>query len=368
MPTKIIISGGGTGGHVFPAIAIAQALKTLRPDIDILFVGAKGKLEMEKVPAAGFPIEGLWISGFQRKLTARNLLFPFRLLSSLWRSRGILRRFRPDAVVGVGGYASGPVLEMATRAGIPTLIQEQNSLPGITNRLLARKVDRICVAYGNMQRFFPAEKVIRTGNPVRSDLIDLQGKRKEAMAHYGLDPEKPVILLVGGSLGARSLNEGVRENYETLRKAERVQLIWQFGKLYAEEFSDCAASQLPNVRALPFLDAMDLAYAAADVVIARAGALTISELELCGKPAILVPSPNVAEDHQTRNAEALVTEGSALMVTDAEAQKAISLALELLEDRELKQQLEAGIRKRGRPDAARHIAAEVLKLAQKKKA
>lgn len=365
MPLKVIISGGGTGGHVFPAIAIAEALRVMRPAIDILFVGAKGKLEMEKVPAAGFRIEGLWISGFQRKLTVRNLLFPVRLVSSLWRSRRILRRFRPDVAVGVGGYASGPLLEMATRLGIPALIQEQNSLPGVTNRLLAGKVDRICVAYDHMDRFFPSQKMLLTGNPVRQDISKSGVDASEAKRHFGLQAELPVVLVVGGSLGARSLNEGMLSQKALLEAHGEVQWLWQYGKLYEAEFGECEAALLPNVAAMPFVDAMNKAYAAADVVVTRAGALTISELALCGKAAVLVPSPNVAEDHQTKNAMALSEAGAAVMVADSRAGDAVDVALAILADNPRKSALEVAIRQFAKPDAARDIAVEVLKLAEK---
>ena len=365
MSLKVIISGGGTGGHVFPAIAIAEALRAMRPAIDILFVGALGRMEMEKVPAAGYPIEGLWISGFQRKLTLRNLLFPVKLVVSLWRSRRILRRFRPDVAVGVGGYASGPLLEVATRMGIPVLIQEQNSLPGVTNRLLAGRADRICVAYDHMDRFFPASKVILTGNPVRQDVRTGLGNVREARAHFGLDPDKSVVLVVGGSLGARSLNEGMRASKEALEARQDVQWIWQYGKLYGTEFGTCETAKLPNVAAMPFVDAMNLAYAAADVIVTRAGALTISELAVCGKAAVLVPSPNVAEDHQTKNANALTEAGAALMAKDSESEKAVDLAFEIIARPELRSRLENAIKKFAKPDAALEIAAEVLKLAEK---
>ena len=313
---KIIVSGGGSGGHVFPAIAIADALKKKDKFIEILFVGAKGKIEMEKVPKAGYEIEGLWISGLQRKLTLRNLSFPFKLISSLWKARGILKRFKPDVVVGVGGFASGPVLEMASRMGIPCLIQEQNSYAGITNRLLAKKVDRICVAYDGMERFFPASKIVHTGNPVRQDLLDLSQKKNEAIAHFGLDPDKKTLLVFGGSLGARTLNEMMDTGYQSIKSLTDTQVLWQVGKLYEVSFQNSETAQLDHVRLLTFIDRMDLAYAVADVVMCRAGASTISELCLAGKASILIPSPNVAEDHQRKNAEALVSKNAARLVLE----------------------------------------------------
>jgi UDP-N-acetylglucosamine--N-acetylmuramyl-(pentapeptide) pyrophosphoryl-undecaprenol N-acetylglucosamine transferase len=359
---KVVISGGGTGGHVFPAIAIANALKSAYKNIDILFVGAKGRLEMEKVPQAGYPIEGLWISGIQRRLTLKNLLFPFKLISSLWKARGILRRFRPDVVVGVGGYASGPTLEMAARMGIPALIQEQNSFPGITNRLLAKKVERICVAYPEMARFFPAEKIVMTGNPVRQDIAELDDKRGPAFTHYALDPDKKTILVLGGSGGARSINESLKVNTAAIAKAQNVQILWQCGKFYFEEYEKTETAQLENVHIRAFLERMDLAYALADLVIARAGALTISELCIVGKPSILIPSPFVAEDHQTRNAEALSSRNAAILQKDSEAATAVPKALKLLEHENELEALRTNIQKMSRPDAASRIADEVLGL------
>ncbi len=361
---KIIISGGGTGGHVFPAIAIADAIKKLRPEADILFVGAKGKLEMEKVPKAGYPIEGLWISGFQRSLTWRNLMFPFKLVHSWWRARQIVRRFRPDVAVGVGGYASGPTLNAAGAFGIPTVLQEQNSYPGVTNKILAKKASKICVAYEGMEQFFPKEKIVLTGNPVRAEVFkDLGNKREEGLSHFGLDKNKHTIFLFGGSLGARSLNEAMATGTQFLRENPQVQLLWQCGKFYHEQFKNCETAQLPNVKILPFIDRMDLAYAASDLVIGRAGALSISEMCLVGKPAILVPSPNVAEDHQTRNALALVEKDAALMVKDAEAkERLLWTALQVIENVELRKRLSENIKQLAKPNAADEIAKVVLDL------
>ncbi|MFK7810368.1 MAG: undecaprenyldiphospho-muramoylpentapeptide beta-N-acetylglucosaminyltransferase, partial [Saprospiraceae bacterium] len=349
---KIIISGGGTGGHVFPAIAIADALKEKDPTIEIRFVGAKGKLEMEKVPAAGYPIDGLWISGIQRRLTLKNLMFPFKLISSMWKAQRIISGFKPDVAVGVGGYASYPTLAVAARKGIPTLIQEQNSYAGVTNKMLQNKVPVVCVAYDNMKRFFPTSKIIWTGNPVRKDITDLSGKREEALAHFGFKPNRKTIVIMGGSLGARTLNESLRANAALLSKNKNVQVLWQAGKLYIEEFEKSETAQLENVKVQAFIKRMDLAYAMADVVIGRAGALTISELCLVAKPAILVPSPNVAEDHQTKNAMALVEKEAAILVKDKEAEGMIEVAIELLENKERKTALAENIKKLAKPNAA----------------
>ncbi|MCB0578982.1 MAG: undecaprenyldiphospho-muramoylpentapeptide beta-N-acetylglucosaminyltransferase [Phaeodactylibacter sp.] len=365
---KIIISGGGTGGHVFPAIAIADAIKEKQPEAEILFVGAKGKMEMEKVPKAGYPIEGLWISGFHRQLTLRNLLFPLRLLSSLLGAWRIISRFKPDVVAGVGGFASGPLLEVASRRGVPALIQEQNSYAGVTNRLLARKADRVCVAYRNMERFFPAGRLVFTGNPVRKAIQDNRSTREEGARHFGLDPARPILLVFGGSLGARSVNQAMDANASRLRERQEVQVLWQYGQLYEEPFSQCETARLPNVKAQPFIDRMDLAYAMADVIICRSGALTVSELHFAGKPAILIPSPNVAEDHQTKNAMALVDAGAAWIVRDEEAKElAVAKALELLNDEAARNRLSSNIRKLAMPDAAGRIAEEVLELARRGK-
>ncbi len=358
-----MVSGGGTGGHVFPAIAIADAIKALRPAADFLFVGAKGKIEMEKVPAAGYPIVGLWISGFHRQLTVRNLLFPFKLLSSLWRSWRLIRRFRPHVAVGVGGFASGPVLEVASRLGVPTLIQEQNSFAGVTNRLLGGKVNRICVAYDGMERFFPAQKLVLAGNPVRKDLVQPPRSREEGLRHFGFAADKLTLFVFGGSLGAQSLNEAMAANAGLLGEHPDIQVLWQAGKLYYERFRDCETARLPNVEIRTFIDRMDLAYAMADLVICRAGALTIAELAMVGKAALLVPSPNVAEDHQTSNAKALVAKDAAAMLDDREAgENMIRKAIELLADADWRAAMGRNVRQLAKPDAASQIAAEVLKL------
>jgi len=371
VPIKILITGGGTGGHVFPAIAIADAIRRLRPDAEILFVGANGKMEMERVPQAGYAIEGLNIAGFQRKFSLRNLVFPYKLFNSLWKARQIVRRFQPDVVVGTGGYASGPVMRTAQRLGIPTVIQEQNSYAGLTNKLLAKKASAVCVAYDHMEAFFPTAKIVFTGNPVRQDIVQIQGKRAEAIAHYGLQINKKTIAVIGGSLGARTLNKAMKEAYKMLSPlsggaGEAVQVLWQCGKYYEDIYQDSETAQLPNVQLRAFIDRMDLLYAAADVIISRAGALSISELCLVGKPAVLVPSPNVAEDHQMKNALALVQKNAARLIRDAEAvEKMLPEALLILHNEALAFSLSESIHQLGRPNAADAIAREVLKLIKK---
>ncbi|HET6993259.1 MAG TPA: undecaprenyldiphospho-muramoylpentapeptide beta-N-acetylglucosaminyltransferase, partial [Bacteroidia bacterium] len=301
-PLKFIISGGGTGGHIFPAIAIANALKSKLPDSEFLFVGAEGRMEMEKVPAAGFKIEALWISGLQRKLTLSNLSFPFKVISSLSRAKKILKKFRPDAVIGTGGYASGPMLRVASKSGIPTLIQEQNSFPGITNKIFAKKVNRICVAYDGMEKYFPKEKIVFTGNPVRQDILNLEGKRPRGQEMFGLDPTKMTLLVVGGSLGAKAINESMESGLQKFVE-KNIQVIWQTGKpFYPKAEAAVKPFNGKGIVATEFISKMDYAYAASDVVISRAGAGAISELCLVRKPCILVPLPTAAEDHQTKNA------------------------------------------------------------------
>ncbi len=360
---RIMISGGGTGGHIYPAIAIANALKTMAPATEVLFVGAKGKMEMEKVPEAGYKIIGLWISGLQRRLTVDNLSFPLKLVSSIMKSFGLLKEFNPDVVVGVGGYASGPLLYAATKKRIPTLIQEQNSYAGMTNKLLAGKVDKVCVASDGMDKFFPKEKIVLTGNPVRTDILHLSDKKEDALAHFGFEGDKPVLMILGGSLGARTLNEAVIKGIDKLI-AQGVQVIWQTGKFYHTEMLDRTKDKnLKGISVLAFLKEMDLAYAAADVVVSRAGALSISELCLAGKPTIFVPSPNVAEDHQTKNAEALVCKQAALMVKDDTAvEQLVDEALALIADKSQQKTLAANISQLGRPNAANDIANEIFKL------
>ncbi|HAW05235.1 MAG TPA: undecaprenyldiphospho-muramoylpentapeptide beta-N-acetylglucosaminyltransferase [Saprospirales bacterium] len=360
---RVLISGGGTGGHVYPAIALANAIKDKDPSAEILFVGAQGKLEMKKVPAAGYFIKGLWISGFQRKLSFRNLSFPFKLASSLYRGRKIIMDYKPDVVVGVGGYASGPILQVASMMKIPTLIQEQNSYPGITNKILAKKVNKICVAYDGMERFFPSEKIIFTGNPVRRDLYDIQINREEAKASFGIDNDHKTVLIFGGSLGARRINESVEGAFDMIKRHSEINYIWQVGKMYFDEYSCGVVAALPNITVLPFIERMDYAYAAADAVVCRAGALTISEIALINKPAVLIPSPHVAEDHQTKNAMALVNNDAALMVPNAEAkEKMIPTILELLSDEKLQQYLVCNLKKMGRPNATSEIVEEIFKL------
>lgn len=360
---NIIISGGGTGGHIFPAISIANALNEIDPDINILFVGALGKIEMEKVPAAGYEIIGLPVAGLQRRLTLKNVSFIFKLISSLRKSRKIIKDFKPDAVVGVGGYASGPVLRIANKKGIPTLIQEQNSYAGITNKLLAKKAQKICVAYEGMEKYFPKDKILLTGNPVRQDLLDKIGNREEAIQYFDLDQNKKTILVIGGSLGARTINQSIIKDIDKIGKSE-FQLLWQTGKYYFEDAKKVAEETgFGNIKVLDFIKRMDMAYAAADIIISRAGAGTISELCLVGKPVILVPSPNVAEDHQTKNAMSLVKKGAAVMIKDIEAEeKLINEILELIEDTEKQKILSKNIDGMALRDSAKIIAEEVLKL------
>ena len=363
---KIIISGGGTGGHIFPAIAIANALKNINKDIEILFVGAEGRMEMQKVPAAGYKIEGLWISGLQRKLTWSNLSFPFKVISSLWKAKKILKRFKPDAAIGTGGYASGPMLKVAADKRIATLIQEQNSFPGITNRLLAGKVDKICVAYTDMEKYFPAEKIILTGNPVRQDILNVEGKRQRAFEFFNLSPQKNTVLVIGGSLGARSINESILNAMPLLEK-NNIQLIWQTGKNFYSRAKE-SVSQYSKIRVFDFIAKMDYAYAAADIVVSRAGASSISELCLVNKPAILVPSPNVAEDHQTKNASALVNHNAAVLLKDSDAYTKLGTEiLSLVQDKEKQNRLKENISKLGFRDSANVIANEILRLINSKK-
>jgi UDP-N-acetylglucosamine--N-acetylmuramyl-(pentapeptide) pyrophosphoryl-undecaprenol N-acetylglucosamine transferase len=361
---KIMITGGGTGGHVFPAIAIADAIKRLRPDAEFLFVGANGRMEMERVPKAGYKIEGLNIAGFQRSLSFKNLSVAFKLLSSLRKARRIVAAFKPNVVIGTGGYASGPVMRAAQRSGIPTLIQEQNSYAGVTNKILGKKATAVCVAYDHMEQFFDKNKILFTGNPVRADILNLEGKRAEAIAYYGLNPAQKTIAVIGGSLGAKTLNEAVANGYDLL-KDSAVNVLWQCGKYYELMYQESDTAKLPNVQLRAFIDRMDLLYAAADIIISRAGALSISELCLIGKPVVLVPSPNVAEDHQTKNAMALVEKGAARLVHDSEAAaKMLSEAFMILENDALAFSLGESIRPLGRPNAADMIAREALKIAK----
>ena len=358
---KVVISGGGTGGHIFPAIAIADALKRRFPQVDILFIGAKGRMEMERVPKAGYSIEGLWISGFTKDLSALSL--PFKLISSLTKARRILKRFKPDVVIGVGGFASGPTLKAANWLGIPTVIQEQNSYPGKTNRNVGKKAKAICVAYDHLDQWFPAEKIHFTGNPLRAN-ITLNGTREEAAEFFHLDPTKPVALLVGGSQGALGINKGISAQLAAFKDSD-LQLIWQTGKTYITQAQEeVKALGLENqVKPTVFIDRMDLAYGLADVVISRAGAMSISELALVQKPVIFVPLPTAAEDHQTKNAQQLVDAEAALMVRNANAEKELVPALfRLKDDRELQAKLSKNIGKFARPNAADDIVNQIVNV------
>ena len=359
---RVIVSGGGTGGHIFPALSIANALKRLEPDVDILFVGAEGKMEMEKVPEAGYRIEGLPVRGLQRRLTFENVKVLMNLWKSLRKAKRILREFKPDAVVGVGGYASGPIGRVAAKAGIPLILQEQNSYAGVTNKLLARKATRICVAYDGMERFFDKQKLVFTGNPVRKDLLTARTAREEGIAFYGLNPRKKTVLVTGGSLGAGTINKAVKKHIEKIAAWEDVQVIWQCGSYYYENLNREVGGNLPeNIRLMAFLKRMDLAYACADIVVARAGAGTISELCLLEKAAVLIPSPNVAEDHQTKNAMALVDKDAAVMLKDAEAEERFGQVLEeLLQDEVRCAGLRKNIAALALPDSDEKIAREIL--------
>lgn len=364
---KIIVSGGGTGGHIFPAISIANELKAKMPDSEILFVGALGRMEMEKVPAAGYKIIGLPVMGFPRKPSLSIFKFFVNLLKSSRMAKKVVRDFKPDVAVGVGGYASGPTLRAAAKSGVPTVLQEQNSYAGLTNKMLAKKATKICVAYDDMNRFFPAEKITFTGNPVRKDLVTNADKRDEALAFYNVAAGKKVILVTGGSLGARTLNDGMIANIEKLANAD-VEVIWQTGKFYYKQVCEKLTSiKCPNVHVVEFLSRMDLAYSIADIVVARAGASTISELCLMGKPSILIPSPNVAEDHQTKNAMALVNKDAAIMVKDVEAvQCLVDKALLTIANDEMLKRMSENIKTLAKPNAASDIADIIIKLSKNK--
>ena len=366
MTTKIIISGGGTGGHIYPAIAIANELKAIDSTIEILFVGAEGKMEAEKVPKAGYEIVLLPIVGIKRELSLANLAFPFKLLRSLLKARQIVKDFKPDVAVGVGGFASGPLLMVASLLGIPTLIQEQNSYAGITNKLLAKRAKAVCVAYPNMEAFFPKNKIKVTGNPVRKDILDVAHKRPAAYAHFGLDANRKTLLIIGGSLGAKTINESIEAGLKTLLESG-YQLLWQTGKPYSEKAQAAVKALKTNhAQALEFIYEMDLAYAVADVVVSRAGALSVSELCLVAKPCILVPFPFASEDHQTQNAMNLVEQNAALLVKDKDAkEELVQTALRLLGDLQKQEELIKNIQKLSKPNAASDIAAEILKLTKK---
>lgn len=377
--TRVIVSGGGTGGHIFPAISIANAIRQLRPEAKILFVGAEGRMEMQRVPDAGYEIIGLPVAGFDRKRLWRNVSVLIKLIRSQWKARKIIKKFKPQVAVGVGGYASGPTLKMAATMGIPTLIQEQNSYAGVTNKLLAKQAKKICVAYEGMDRFFPQEKIILTGNPVRQTLVTEQVSREDAAKHFGLDPNRKTVLIIGGSLGARTLNETMIANLNMIQAHPEVQFIWQVGKIYIDQVKEALRAYsgelvcnshiatMPNLYVNDFIKHMEYAYGIADLVVSRAGAGSISEFCLLGKPVILVPSPNVAEDHQTQNALALVRRDAALYVKDAEAkEKLVELAIETVKDNDKLQALNRNILEMALPDSAEIIAKEVLRLADEK--
>ncbi|MCX7862309.1 MAG: undecaprenyldiphospho-muramoylpentapeptide beta-N-acetylglucosaminyltransferase [Bacteroidales bacterium] len=364
---KVIISGGGTGGHIFPAIAVANSLRKMRPEIEILFVGAEGKMEMEKVPAAGYKIVGLPVRGFQRKITWSNVTFFFRLLNSLQKAKQIIKEFEPDVVAGFGGFASGPILRVATKRGIPTLIQEQNSYAGVTNKILGQRVDKICVAYQDMEKYFPAEKILITGNPVRQDILNMTQKTKEdSFLYFQLKGNRKTILSLGGSLGALTINESIYNHLETLVK-NNIQLVWQTGKMfYPIALEKVRQLNYDGIKVFDFISRMDYAYAIADVVISRAGAITISELGLTAKPAILVPSPNVAEDHQTKNAMTLVKNDAAMMIQDSEArQKLVEEAVKLLNDEFRLNVYRNNIARMAIKNSDEIIAREIIKLSKK---
>lgn len=377
--TRVIVSGGGTGGHIFPAISIANAIRQLRPEAKILFVGAEGRMEMQRVPDAGYEIIGLPVAGFDRKRLWRNVSVLIKLIRSQWKARKIIKKFKPQVAVGVGGYASGPTLKMAATMGIPTLIQEQNSYAGVTNKLLAKQAKKICVAYEGMDRFFPQEKIILTGNPVRQTLVTEQVSRENAAKHFGLDPNRKTVLIIGGSLGARTLNETMIANLNMIQAHPEVQFIWQVGKIYIDQVKEALRAYsgelvcnshiatMPNLYVNDFIKHMEYAYGIADLVVSRAGAGSISEFCLLGKPVILVPSPNVAEDHQTQNALALVRRDAALYVKDVEAkEQLVELAIETVKDNDKLQALSRNILEMVLPDSAEIIAKEVLRLADEK--
>lgn len=367
MELRIIISGGGTGGHIFPAVSIANAIRELNPEAKILFVGAEGRMEMQRVPDAGYEIIGLPIAGFDRKHLWKNLGVLVKLARSQWKARSIIKNFRPQVAVGVGGYASGPTLKTAGMMGVPTLIQEQNSYAGVTNKLLAQKARKICVAYDGMEKFFPAEKILMTGNPVRQGLLNHTISREEAIRTFGLDPKKKTILILGGSLGARTINNTLIGGLSAIKDTSDVQFIWQTGKIYHQQVLEAikGAGKLPNLHVTDFIKDMAAAYAAADLVISRAGAGSISEFCLLHKPVILVPSPNVAEDHQTKNALALVNKQAAIYVKDEDAEiELLPIALETVADSTKLQSLSENIARLALPDSATIIAKEVIKLAQ----
>ncbi|MDB2571013.1 undecaprenyldiphospho-muramoylpentapeptide beta-N-acetylglucosaminyltransferase [Polaribacter sp.] len=356
---NILISGGGTGGHIYPAIAIANELKLRYPNAKFLFVGAKDKMEMEKVPQAGYEIKGLWIAGIQRRITFKNLLFPFKLLSSLLKSRRIIKQFKPNIAIGTGGFASGPALLMACRNKIPSLIQEQNSYPGITNKLLAKKAQKICVAYDHLERFFPADKILKTGNPVRQDLLLIHTKRDASISLFNLDKNKKTVLVLGGSLGARRVNELVESQLDFF-KQQNLQVIWQCGKLYNDTYQKY--NDLAHVQVHSFINQMGMAYAASDFIISRAGASSVSELCIVGKPVLFIPSPNVAEDHQTKNAKSIVDHHAAILIKESELDSFAVVFETLLKDQGKQQSLIENIKALALPSATSDIVNEIEKL------
>ena len=356
---KFILSGGGTGGHIYPAIAIANELKARFSDCEILFVGAKDKMEMQKVPQAGYPIIGLWISGLQRKLTAQNIMFPLKVANSLIKARKIVKDFKPDVVIGTGGFASGPLLKMASGLKVPTVIQEQNSFPGITNKLLSKNANKICVAYENLERFFPKDKIVFTGNPVRQDLIQVDDKKKEGIDFFKLNPSKKTLLVLGGSLGSRRINQLIEKELKNITEND-VQVIWQCGKFYFDEFQKWNSE---NIKVVSFIEKMDMAYATADIIISRAGASSVSELCLVGKPVIYIPSPNVAEDHQTKNANVIVDKKGALMIAEKDLDaKFLEVFTNLLKDEKLQKEVSENCKKLAKPNATNDIVDEIIKL------
>lgn len=356
---NILLSGGGTGGHIYPAVAIANELKKRYPGANFLFVGAKDRMEMEKVPQCGYEIKGLWISGIQRSLSLKNLMFPFKLVSSLWNAFKIVKKFKPTVVVGTGGFASGPTLFVAARKGVPTLIQEQNSYPGITNKLLAKKVNKICVAYDKLDRFFPKNKIVKTGNPVRQDLMDIDSKKTEAKEFFGINDASNTLLVLGGSLGARAINKLIGEQVEWIVE-NNIQLIWQTGKLYYDEYKHF--DKLEGVQVHAFINKMDLAYAATDAIISRAGAGSISEMCIVAKPTIFIPSPNVAEDHQTKNALAVVEKNGAILLEESNVGMFRTVISELWSNNERQALLRKNMKQLALPNATDEIVNEIEKL------
>lgn len=359
MKPRFIISGGGTGGHIYPAIAIADELKARFPDCQILFVGAKDKMEMQKVPQAGYRIEGLWISGIQRKISLQNAKFPFKLIDSLLKSRKIIKEFKPDIAIGTGGFASGAVVRVASQMGIPTLIQEQNSYPGITNKMLSKKAKTICVAYEGLEKFFPKDKMVFTGNPVRQDIANDTNKQ-DALAHFGLNPSKKTLLVLGGSLGSRRINQLIEKERDFFKKHD-IQLLWQCGKFYFSEYKKY--DDQTNAKVFAFIDRMDLVYATADFIISRAGASSVSELAIVGKPVIFIPSPNVAEDHQTKNALAISSKQGAILIKEKDLDSQFSIVFsDLIQNQKLQSELSDNISALAKPNATKDIVDQIVKL------